>query len=296
MPSRFSVLGILAFWLATLGVVGYRDLWPRLVSDGPPTVSIDLADEATQTVPARWKIYRGTEKIGDLTTRTEYSAKDDTFLFLNTYRNLIYSDGRATKVLIPKLDTKVRVARDGSLREQAMNGEMEVLLNDFKVAGAKAKVDAYVLNGELVGRCKLTDSPFGDIDRPLEPVPVSSGQVLNPLMPVNRLRGVTPGRRWTIRKSDPLEDSLKLLFKELAGKSPLLAGLVPKDGDAELLAEVKSNPETIALKDGEKVVCWVIEYRGEGVSARTWVSQSDGRVLRQEAERHGDVMRFERED
>jgi len=296
MPSRITIVGIVLFWLGTAAAVAYRDVWPRFFSDEPPTVSIDLADEATQAAPTKWKIYRGNDQVGTLSTRTEYLEADDTFRYVNNYRNLIYTDGKSTKVVVPRIDTSVRVARDGSLREQTMNGVFEVTLNGAKVASATASVDARVVNGELVGQCKLTDSPFGNIDRPLEPVPVTSGQVLNPLMPVNRLRGVSPGRRWTIQRSDPVEDSLKLLFKEAAGKSTMIAGLVPKDSDRELLAEVLSSPETITRKNGEQVVCWVIEYRGQDTQARTWVSRADGRVMRQEAARHGDVMRFERDD
>lgn len=295
MPSRFTIVAIVLFWLGTAAAVGYRDVWPRLFSDGPPPVSIDLADEATQSAPTRWRIFRGEEKVGDLTTRMEYLTGDDTFRYVSHYRNLSFRFFNVT-IVVPSLDTVVRLARDGSLREQHMTGTLEAQLKGIKVAGASAVVDGYVVNGELVGRCQLKDSPFGDVDRPLDPVPVPAGQVLNPMMPVNRLRDVQPGRRWTIRLSDPLADSLAVLMKELAGKSQVAAGSLPKANDRELLAEVRSTPETIVRRDGERIDCWVIEYRGDDAIARTWVSRIDGRVLRQEATGFGDTLRFERDD
>ena len=64
MPSRFAVAGIFAFWLVTTGYVAYRDLWPRVFASGPPPVSIELADEARQGIPAKWTLYRNDQKAG----------------------------------------------------------------------------------------------------------------------------------------------------------------------------------------------------------------------------------------
>jgi hypothetical protein len=294
MPSRLGVGLILLFWAATLGYVGYRDVWPRLFADAPPPVAIDLVDEATPQLPVKWGVYRGDQKVGALATKTEYVPADDTFRFTSTYTNLKL-DTLGVTFSVPKLVTAVRVDRDGRLREQHMDGELKAALGPVDVGGAAAKVDARVEAGQLVGRVKLTG--LGEpVDHPLEPVPVPDGQVLNPLMPVNRLRDVRPGQRWTIRAVDPLRDSLTVMLREVAKKSHVAAGSLPQRESRELIAEVRSAAEELDRKGYPKVWCWVIEYRGEEVQARTWVSRDDGRVLRQEATGFGEQLRFDRED
>lgn len=292
MPSRFGVFGIVLFWLATTGYVGYRDVWPRLFADGPPPLRIDLTDEATQTIPARWTIYRGTQKVGSLTTWMEYAASDDTFWFKSKYNSLEldYEIPRVGSVTlaVPELETAVRVTRAGALREQTMTGKLDAKVGKSSIGTATAKVDAKVEDGMLVGQFRVVPPAFvgKPIDRPLEPVPVPGGQVLNPMMPVNRLRDVQPGKRWVIYPNDPLKDSFAAAFPAFAqqGKGP-----------SSLIAEVASASEMLVVKNKE-IECWVIEYRGDDVTAKTWVAVSDGRVLRQEASGFGEKLRFERED
>lgn len=298
MPSRLGVGLIVLFWLAATAHVGYREVWPRFFSDGPPPLRIDLADEAAQTVPTYWDVYRGDQRVGRLTTRMQYVPEDDTFRFLNTYLNLSVEFG-AVSLEVPKLDTTVRVTRSGDLREQQMTGllqgRLKTKLGAISLGDASAEVTGVVQDGQLVGRCTIT-SPVGDIDRPLEPVPVPQGQVLNPMMPVSRLRDVQPGRRWVIREVDPLRDALNVLVKEVLKSSEVAASAIPQPGGGELIAEVLSSPERLERPDKEPVECWVIEYRGDEVQARTWVSVADGRVLRQEASGFGERLRFERQE
>ncbi len=299
MPSRGGVALILLFWLGTAAIVGYRDVWPRLFSDGPPPLRIDLADEAAQALPARWTVHRGDEQVGTLLTKMEYVTADDTFRFVNSYRNLKFDFGRLISVKVPQLETVVRVTRSGELREQQMSGELVAELGRVELGKATAEVTGVVQNGQLVGHCKIR-SPVANVDQPLDPVPVPAGQVMNPMMPVGRLRDVQPGRRWMIREVDPLREAMDVLFRELAKKSgqdsKLLESLRSGNRDRELLAEVKGTPETLTRKDGTEVECWVIEYRRDEAQARTWVSRQDGKVLRQEASGFGETLRFERED
>ncbi|MBN9120046.1 MAG: hypothetical protein J0I06_12930, partial [Planctomycetes bacterium] len=77
MPPRSAVAGIVAFWLATTGYIAYRDVWSRMFSSGPPPVSIELADEARQNVPAKWTLYRNGQKVGKLTTQMKYLDGED---------------------------------------------------------------------------------------------------------------------------------------------------------------------------------------------------------------------------
>src|SRR5437764_13310552 len=96
MPSRLAVAGIVAFWIAVTGFVLYRDVWPRVFSSGPPPVSIELADEARQNVPARWTLYRNGQKVGSLTTQMKYLDAEDTFQFTYRYSDLKLEQGDIT--------------------------------------------------------------------------------------------------------------------------------------------------------------------------------------------------------
>jgi hypothetical protein len=302
MPSRLGLLAVLLSWAAVTGHVVYHDVWPRYFADAPPALQIDLADEATQQAPTKWTITRGGKKIGTLTTRMEYLAADDTFLFVNNYGRLTLDAGKGDGVLsveVPRLVTTIRVTRTGELREQSMSGELRVLLGPIEIGHAAAEVEGRVVDGVLLGRCTVR-YPIGaarpTIDRELDPVPVPAGQVLNPMMPLNRLRDITPGRRWVIREVDPLKDALAVLGQELAKGAKLNIALPQSASGAELIAEVQSGTEDYPLRVGQPVPCRVIVYRGERASARTWVSAADGRVMRQEATAGDETLRFDRDD
>ena len=302
MPSRLGLLAVLVSWAAVTGHVFYHDVWPRYFADAPPGLQIDLADEATQQAPTKWTIYRGGKKIGTLTTRMEYLAADDTFRFVNNYGRLTLDAGKSDSVLsveAPRLVTTIRVTRTGELREQSMSGELRVFLGPVEIGHAAAEVEGRVVNGVLLGRCRVrypVTAPQPTIDRELDPVPVPAGQVLNPMMPLNRLRDITPGRRWVIREVDPLKDALAVLGQELAKGAKLTIALPQSASGAELIAEVQSGTEDYPLRVGQPVPCRVIVYRGERVSARTWVSAADGRVMRQEATAGDETLRFDRDD
>jgi hypothetical protein len=168
-----------------------------------------------------------------------------------------------------------------------------------EIAGS-VSVTSHVVDGELRGRVEGTvlDLPLPPTDLP--PVPVPSGQVLNPLLPVNRLSGVEPGQRWTIQRVDPLGDSLQqllLAFLDKHGDGSKLFG--SRKPAADLLAEVLTDTEGVAVRRGEETVpCRVIVYKnadGKTV-ARTWVSAADGRVMRQEATADGNTLRLNRDE
>src|SRR5438094_713202 len=108
MPSRPAIALIVAFWLGTVGVSFYRDVWPRLVATGPPPLSIDLAEEASPNVSVKWTISRGDRKIGRLTTHMSYNDTDDTFLQRHDYQQLEVEFGDIV-VQIPQLKMTTRV-------------------------------------------------------------------------------------------------------------------------------------------------------------------------------------------
>src|SRR4051794_7256085 len=296
MPSRPPVAAILAFWLGTAGLVFYRDAWPRLFGSGPPPIAIDLEDEARSSAGAatgiQWRLMRGDQKIGRLTTRMVHVDADDTFQFTSKYSG-VQLDFGSVRVQIPELTTTVRVTRSGDLREQSMEGKLSAQLNVggryVPLADSEAKVEGRVEGGRLLGRCDLK-TPLGPINRDLDPVPVPSGHALNPLQPVSRLADVHPGRRWVVQEVNPIEVALGALIK---GQLDQHGVGLPERKREPLVAEVLSSPKTTRWKD-EDVSCWVIEYRRGDATARTWVRRSDGKVLRQEALLMGERLAIER--
>lgn len=294
MPSRPLVVAIVLFWLAAVGYVGRRDVWPRLTATGPPPIAIDLGDEASQLVPVRWQVYRGTQKVGRLTTKMTYLDADDTFRLTHQYTHLTFDFGKV-RVAFPDVTLTTRVTRTGALREQTMRGKMIVQLvtggNITTLADAQAAVEGTVTDGVFRGTCDI-DSPLLKLKRDLDPTPVPDGQALSPLQPIGRMGGVRGGQRWVVHEINPLRDAMSSLLKGFTGQAGF--GL-PEEKREPFVATVGDRPEPLPWGGGD-VMCWIIEYRGGDARVRTWVRADDGRVLRQEAERDGEVIAIERDD
>lgn len=305
MPSRLAVALILLFWLAVTGYVVRREVLPRYFADAPPQVAIELVDELS-TANTTWGIYRENrkkgedERVGSMTSRTEHVPADDTFRFTNSYRGLSFDLLNVT-LQVPSAQTAVRVTRDGRLREQTMNGQFEAVAFGATFGTATVDVAGRVVNDRLVGRAKLSVPVLmpRPVDEELTPVPVPDGRVMNPMMPVDRLRGVVPGKRWVIRQTDPMRESLQLVARKVLEQNNVNSKLIAGGGDANpvLIAEVLTEPETLDRKAGP-VACWVIRYESEdkAITAKTYVRQDNGQVLRQVAGGYGERFRFERED
>jgi hypothetical protein len=291
MPSRRVIALIALFWLAITSYVTYRDLWPVLFASGQPSIAIDLADEAAQNIPIRWSITYNGQKAGRLISQMRYIDADDTFRFTHDYKQLRYEIAGAT-IALPELQIVVRVTRAGDLREQSLRGKMELGVGNLTLGEGTANVTGIVTDGQLTATCVVTGTAFGkafEINRKLDPVPVPSGQPLNPLLPMNRLAGVKPGRQWVVHASDPLADAAHSLAKEYG--LPL-----PEEKPSPLIGEVQSESQELR-RTNDTSACWVIEYRREGeLEARTWVRVTDGKVLKQEAFLKGDTLALERED
>ena len=292
MPSRRSVVLILLFWLATTGYIAYRDIWPVLFASGPPPIAIELADEAAQNIPIRWKINWNGNPAGLLVTQMRYVESDDTFRFINDYKNLKL-DVAGITMTVPEFTTVVRVTRAGDLREQTAEGKLQLELHGMTLGSATVKLAGTVSEGKLTTNIEgsYTVPLFGTkpISRILDSVPVPVGQPLNPLQPVNRIRGVKPGRQWVVNESDPMKDVGEALVKELGPK-------LPDTQRAPLVGEVLSEAQELHWGKHSDT-CWVIEYRRDGeLTARTWVRVSDSKVLKQEAFHKGETIAIEREE
>jgi hypothetical protein len=290
MPSRVSVLMITSAWLVVTGYSFWRDWVPYLRGDGAPVIAIDLADEAAQAVPIRWTIWRGDQPIGRLTTQMSYREADDTFLFQHLYRSLQLATG-GVQVEVPQWDVQMRLTRAGDLREQQMQGNLEVQLWNLRL-NVSLRVEGQVVHGQLQSQLSW-DSPWGKGECPLPVTPVTRGQPLNPLLPVNRLATVRPGRRWIVHEDHPLQTALHEWLRTRAAEYGL--SIPPASTQVPLMGEVMSQPRLLTWQNTQ-VLCWVIEYRrDETLIARTWVRCSDGKVLMQEAFDQGEHLRLVRE-
>ncbi len=298
MPSRILVLAILLFWIGTSAWLFQRELWPRLRSSEAPPFSIDLADEArANSAQVRWTILRGKSRIGSLETWITYRKEDNTYELHSKIPSLYLGGIGLMRAKAANLESMYRVSQDGVLRATKIDGELVVEIMQLscylylvgKVDGQWFTPKGYIAFGrKKEDRDRIPESEKIYLD--LERVPVSAhGSVIDPLHPVNRIRGLRPGQHWQTPLIDPLADSINAMVQ----KDPALA-LLKKDRSTPILhAEVLGGPRQIEY-GGSYWGCLVIEYRGDDMVAHTWVRESDGLVLKQDATFWGDHLVLER--
>lgn len=291
MPPRLAVVAIVLLWLAAAGWFAVRDLAPLWRAGGPPPYTIELADEAThKPLPVLWVLTRNGQPLGRATTKTTYSDADDTFELSLTAAELVLLDAGVMKVVAEKFTDAIRVTREGELRAMHTETALKATSALFGKFTGQATLDAEVQGDQLVRHCRLESKGIGTFEPKLEPVERVRGSVLNPLHPVPRIHGLRLGQRWTQPLVAPHGDILRAALAQVPGgdKAAVLAEQGPKTLDAVVLEG------TMPWARQERA-CFVIEFRGEEFVARVWVDQTDGQVLRQEAESHGEVVRLERE-
>jgi hypothetical protein len=282
------------FWLATLGWLFQRDLLPRFRKGGPPPYSIDLAYEAQNNASAAvWMIFRDGQRLGRVDSWVKYADTSDTFELHGFIRQLRLGRIGPIELEGREMNSMFRVTREGELREMSHDGTLAVQgVGLARGLGLEAQVKMAGVVSEQQFRPQVSIT-IGDQSQelPLDPVEVSRhANVLNPLHPVSRILGLRHGQTWQQPLVDPLADSLTALLK----KDPALEFLLQRHQRASaLLAEVL--PETRILNwENSDVPCLVIEYRGDEVVAHTWVRETDGKVLRQEATVWGEQLVLER--
>jgi hypothetical protein len=298
MPSRNVVLAILAFWAATTAWMVFREILPRLRPGDPPPFTIDLTDEVSLAEESgtdnraspfgaranAWTVELQGKKIGHALTRVLRHSD-------RTYE--MQSDLWPTELVVPnikinRLSSSYRITKTGELAAMSVRA----VVSDenglfFGKAGAQQEwgVEGEVKEGLLTLQAMRYEKDLSKRGRQdayikkdagfgLQPTPVPPrGAVLNTLQPVNRLIGLHSGQTWRIPQLDPLETIFYALKR---GDPPHTRYL-----DAAVNADEMTWKHSL-------VPCWRIDYAEPGsagkVIARTWVQQSDGLVLQQDAE------------
>lgn len=283
MPSRFFVLVIVSFWLATTAWFVSREVAPRWRSGDAPPYVIELADEALKNVsPNRWQLLWNDKDMGEVRTALHYREADDLFELTADSDRLDLANIGPLKISARKLHNSLSVNHDGELRGVHTEVEMETPIGLFSV-----DVTAVVKAGRIERSCKLSSPLLGPIEPVLEPVAYRRGSVLNPLHPINRVGGLKPGQRWRVPLIDPFGDALKATAAELSGVK--LSQPSSEPAAQFLNAEVLAQTQDLEW-DGAVHACLVIEYTGDDYTGRTWVRAADGLVLRQEAGTHDEKL------
>ena len=307
MPSRWVILCIVAFWLVATGWLFWRDVWPQVRPGEPPPFAVDLTEETQLAHPRiRWKVFQGddgrfVERFYAQTWVT-YRESDDTFALVGEFKP---SDpttrGTLTlgRLTLERINSLSRVTRSGDLRET----RVAVTLHNLAIPGTADYQPRFRLNGvvrdgllhptlrfELIDAKDKPAAEEGVIDdaavkvpmnrSDFDPVPVPpNGALLQPLQPVNRIRGLRTGRTWRVPLIDPLAAALPSPFKA-----------------AQYLNATVLDRIELVPYEGLDRPCYVIDYEGEEAHARTWVEAGpENRVLRQEATFGGETLRLVRD-
>jgi len=292
MPSRAITAFIVAFWLATLGWFVSREVLPKWWVGEPPAYTIELADEANRhPIPNYWTLSYNGKNVGRLRTSLRYVEASDTFELSASSAELALMEnlhlfGVRFSIVIRDYDDRIRVSREGELRAMSTAAKLAV---QTPVAHWEApfEVKAWTQDGKLRrdGQLQIPGQKLLKIS--LEAGEPPRGRILNPMHPVQRIVGLKPGQHWQQNVVDPRGEIIRAVVKqELHIDLP-----APQSA---MTAQVLSKARSLKF-NGEMQSCWVIEYRGDDSVARTWVRQSDGTVLRQEAEAHGETLVLQRE-
>jgi hypothetical protein len=263
MPPRWITVTIIGFWLATTGWMLYQEVSLRYHAGEPPPFGIDLTDEVGANT-ITWSLLEKGERVG--IGKSYVRRRGD-----RTFQ--LYSDFRFTESLrflsFKKVTSITHVTADGKLLGMSAEVEAEPPF----VGEITARVQGQVDNGFLRPQVEV-ESAKGKIRLPLNEKVKVPGNVLNPMLLVNKYQGIRAGLSWRVPLLNPTS------FNNLT--IPFL--------DAEVSAA------TLAWHRKE-VPCFRIDYRepGKKVTARTWVRQKDGLVLQQQAEHNGRQLILERD-
>jgi hypothetical protein len=284
MPPRWVSAAVIAAWVASAAWLFRQELWPALEPDAPPPFTIDLVEEAqTEKVPIRWRVTRDGAAVLTARTSVSHRSKENDFTLRALFepREGLPEPGRKPApppYRIRRMTSAYRVTPEGRLLDvdvQIALAEAKIFRQTIPIDG-DARVWGEVVRGQFRSHYEV-ESPLGKFAGSLPPVAVSSrGSVVMPLHPVSRIGGLKPGQAWRVPVIDPLGEALGSFAGGGAGRVRFLRARV--------------RPQAEALRwNGGDTRCLVIDYEEENqftddrMSARTWVREADGLVLKQEA-------------
>jgi hypothetical protein len=279
MPPRTVTVAIVVFWLGATAWLFVRDIWPELRPGERPPFTIDLSKEALgEKQRTRWGLHRNGLRIGYTDAWTTYDPLSQTYE-LNT-RIIFEKDPQSekerlrvslleTSVEVSKMRSAYRVTPEGELRAVDARIELEVGSGNLRASDVAIQVQGEVQDGRFNPRWTINPPLLGLSDLGSTSIEVPAQESLfDPMRPWNRLLNVRPGQTWRPTHFDPLGEAL--------------SGMARKPAVRFLEAGVLQETDELPW-DNQNVACLIIEYRSEDLTARTWVRQSDGLVLRQEA-------------
>jgi hypothetical protein len=303
MPSRPIRLLIVAFWMGTMFWMFWRDWLPWMTAeDQSPPFSFDLADEVV-TQHASWQLWRNDQKVGTARSRIRY-LKDNTFEWTTTLQQLEFRE----RIPLTKFEVQVVLNNWNNVLVVTPKGELVRLKSSGEISISALGVTikpSIQLSGEvqgdgLVGQISLESREFGDelgnIQESFGPIPLKNRYVFNSMQPLFSIHDLRPGRRWKMNQFDPVMESLKAGINQLIKKSKNIPPnlKLPDTEPTSILAEVLSDTQKLIV-EGKEYRCFVIEYKSNELTGRTWVRVSDGMVLRQEATGIGEKLILQRE-
>jgi hypothetical protein len=254
MPWRIALIFI---WLAGLGWWCVREMVPRWLA-GRMEYQQLLARRASDE-PTLWKIMMGDQKVGNIVSNV-HPAPNGGFS--------INSQASVSTSLIPNLGAeaflqiqfRADVSPLGTLKNFDAKVHIEGSSMSLSVRGDVQGDTATLL--VFAGRQQMGSPTTIRLDPKL---PLGQS-----LAPPDRLPGLWVGRRWTSKTIDP---------QSLITRGGIFSGAAVSTKDA---VHTVIGIETISWND-EPSACFVVEDKLDGINGKTWVRQTDGQVLRQEA-------------
>lgn len=276
MPARPLAIGIVVFWLTSMGWMFYEETWPRFGANTPPPLYFDMSDEVQRHI--RWLIFHKGKMVGHLDTRTK-RLLDRTYRMRADYTFLRMMKPAKT-IGIRNVFTTLWVTPSGKLKRVWAELKLHFLVEDRSTNLLDVEFSGEVRNKKLhpqyrvLGGLIWKDSTLFK----LNPVAIpSGGRIVNTMQPLHRIVGLREGRRWTIPEFNPISAAISNIT---------LKSVVASMKVSELVAIVYKD----TLKwHGDKVDCWRIDYAapGKDAVAHTWVRKRDGLVLQQQANYEG---------
>jgi hypothetical protein len=305
MPSRFFTLTIIAFWLATVGLFVYAEVWPRLASSEPLLFPVDVVDEAggRRGEDTDFEASKNGTEGYHVEVVWRYHPEDDSFESEGKLKR-IYTDEKEEaprpegpaglpQVHSVDMESSYRLTRAGETKAIRTTTQYDLATaaggEDVRI---KAEVTGAPRAGRLVPHLKRSPDPKDQekaspfvlsIDRDAGVVPVPArGTVLNPLHPPRRFVDLAADQRWQLTVIDPF----------VLGEAKTAPDAVAFVLEARVLPEA----ETVKLRDEIQVSCRVVECTGAGpVGPLTyWLRPGDGAVMQVKVTLSGDSWELKR--